>query len=85
MKRKQLEERIAQLERELLEKSQLLSLALRNQYQVVFVPQPIYVPPSPPEPFYNPWPKYPVITCGATTTLGSSSALARNCKGPELC
>lgn len=64
MTKKEMEKRIADLERELSElKSQMLALALRGGGLTVYtVPLP---PPQPmqPVPTWPPQPQYPIITC----------------------
>jgi len=76
-KQKKLENRIAQLEKELSElKSQVLALAMRPQYPYVFV-YPYVQPAIPVQPYYQP---YTItytsgnqVTCNGTYTIGDQS------------
>lgn len=60
MKKKELEKKVADLEREISElKSQMLNLALSRQQQTIFFA------PAMPAPHYEPYypPHFPIITC----------------------
>ena len=84
MTKKQMEERIAQLEKTVMElQSQLLTLSLRGGYTFVPAPNPVTIP----VPALPTWPPYTphigdspgggsMITCGTQT--GAISAQVRN-------